>query len=192
MERSKRRSNLLTVILWVTLIYFLVPLVWLAISSTKDNGDLFTTFGLWFGNSFQLFANVGSLFTLPGRHLLALGAEHGDLRDRQRGRRGHPGDRWPATPWPSTASAARTAVFSVILGAIMIPLTALALPTYLLFASANLTDTMWAVILPSLVSPFGVFLMRVYAADAVPDELIEAARIDGAGEFRIFATSGCV
>ena len=68
----------------------------------------------------------------------------------------------------------------------MIPLTALALPTYLLFSQAGLTDTPWAVIIPSLVSPFGVYLMRVYAADAIPDTLIEAARVDGAGEFRIF------
>ena len=68
----------------------------------------------------------------------------------------------------------------------MIPLTALALPTYLLFSPAGLTDTPWAVIIPSLVSPFGVYLMRVYAADAIPDDLIEAARVDGAGEFRIF------
>ena len=50
----------------------------------------------------------------------------------------------------------------------------------------GLTNTIWAVILPSLLSPFGVYLMRVYAADAVPDELLDAARVDGAGEFRIF------
>jgi multiple sugar transport system permease protein len=77
-------------------------------------------------------------------------------------------------------------LFSITLGAIMIPLTALAIPTYLLFSSAGLTNTPLAVILPSLVSPFSVFLMRVYAADAVPDSLIEAARVDGAGELRIF------
>jgi multiple sugar transport system permease protein len=65
-------------------------------------------------------------------------------------------------------------------------MTALAIPTYLLFSKASLTDTPLAVILPSLVSPFGVFLMRVYAADAVPDSLLEAARVDGAGELRIF------
>jgi multiple sugar transport system permease protein len=47
------------------------------------------------------------------------------------------------------------------------------------------TNSPWAIIVPSLVSPFGVFLMRIYAADAIPDSLIEAARIDGAGEFRI-------
>jgi multiple sugar transport system permease protein len=49
---------------------------------------------------------------------------------------------------------------------------------------------MWAIILPSLVSPFGVYLMRVYAADSVDDSLLEAARIDGAGEIRIFLTIG--
>ena len=77
-------------------------------------------------------------------------------------------------------------LFSITLGAIMIPLTALAIPTYLLFSTVGLTNTPWAVILPSLASPFSVFLMRVYAADAVPDSLIEAARMDGAGEMRIF------
>ncbi len=84
----------------------------------------------------------------------------------------------------------RKVLFSVTLGAVMIPLTALALPTYLLFSSAGLTNTPWAVILPSLVSPFGVYLMRVYATDAIPDGLIEAARMDGAGEFRIFTQVG--
>nr|WP_255480873.1 carbohydrate ABC transporter permease [Quadrisphaera sp. RL12-1S] len=81
---------------------------------------------------------------------------------------------------------AGTALFSVVLGSIMVPTTALAIPTYLLFAGVNLTDTRWAVILPSLVSPFGVYLMRVYAADAVDTQLLEAARVDGAGELRIF------
>lgn len=72
----------------------------------------------------------------------------------------------------------------------MIPTTALAIPTYLLFAKAGLVNTPWAVILPSLISPFGLYLMRIYAEDTVPDSLIEAARMDGAGEFRIFCTIG--
>jgi multiple sugar transport system permease protein len=54
------------------------------------------------------------------------------------------------------------------------------------FSKVDLVNTPWAIILPSLVNPFGLYLMRVYAQDAVPDGLIEAARIDGAGEFRIF------
>ncbi len=64
----------------------------------------------------------------------------------------------------------------------MIPQTALAIPLFLLMSKIGLVDTPWAVILPSLVNPFGVYLMRVYAEQSVPDELLEAARIDGAGE----------
>jgi multiple sugar transport system permease protein len=84
--------------------------------------------------------------------------------------------------------AGRRAVFAVILGAIAIPPTALAVPTFLLFTKLGLTNTPLAVIVPSLIHPFGLYLIWVYAADAVPDELIESARIDGAGEIRIFLT----
>jgi multiple sugar transport system permease protein len=166
-------------------LYFVVPIVWLFISSTKDNSDLFTTFGLWFGEDFNLFANIIDVFTYKdgiyarwtlntilyagvsaiGASVLATMAGYAFAKYR------FPGDK---------------ALFSITLGAIMIPLTALAIPTYLLFSSIGITNTPWAVILPSLVSPFSVFLMRVYAADAVPDSLIEAARMDGAGEIRIF------
>jgi multiple sugar transport system permease protein len=68
----------------------------------------------------------------------------------------------------------------------MVPTTVLAIPTYLLFSKAGMSNTPLAVILPSLVSPFGLYLMRVYADQSVPGELLDAARIDGAGEFRIF------
>jgi multiple sugar transport system permease protein len=82
----------------------------------------------------------------------------------------------------------RRVVFAVVLGAIAIPNTALAVPTFLMFSDMGLTNTVWAIIVPSLVSPFGLYLMWVYAEQAVPQELLEAARIDGAGEFRIFWT----
>jgi multiple sugar transport system permease protein len=184
-NRDKRRSTLLTVVMWVCVLYFIVPILWLFISSTKDNSDLFTSFGLWFGDDFNLFGNIVDVFTYKdgiygrwalntvfyagvsaiGASLLATMAGYAFAKYR------FPGDK---------------VLFSITLGAIMIPLTALAIPTYLLFATAGITNTPWAVILPSLVSPFSVFLMRVYAADAVPDSLIEAARMDGAGEFRIF------
>lgn len=72
----------------------------------------------------------------------------------------------------------------------LIPGTALALPLYLIFSRVGLANTYWAVLLPSVVSPFGVYLCRIYAAASVPDELLEAARLDGAGEFRIFRVVG--
>jgi multiple sugar transport system permease protein len=182
---EKQRSTILTIALWACGAYFLFPLIWLVISSTKSTGDLFTTFGLWFGNTFALFQNIGDVLAYQDGIFL----------------------RWTANTalyaGVSAAGAALVAtaagyafakysfpggraIISVILGAIMIPSTALAIPTYLMFASVKLTDTPLAVILPSLVSPFGVFLMLVYAASAVPKDLIEAGRIDGAGEFRIF------
>ncbi|TYL52941.1 carbohydrate ABC transporter permease [Agromyces mariniharenae] len=182
---EKRRSILLTVVLWLCVLYFVLPLWWLFVSSTKSNAALFSTFGLWFGGDFSLLENLQTLFTVrdgiylrwvlntivyalvsaTGATLLAAMAGYAFAKFDFPGRK---------------------ALFSVTLGAIMIPLTALAIPTYLLFASAGLTDTPWAIIIPSFVSPFGVYLMRVYSADAIDDSLIEAARVDGAGEFRIF------
>jgi multiple sugar transport system permease protein len=184
-DPARRRSLLLTVLLWLCVLYFILPLWWLFVSSTKDNSALFSTFGMWFGGDFSLWENLQTLFTIRDGIFV----------------------RWMLnTVVYSTVSAAgatllatmagyafakydfpgKKILFSATLGAVMIPLTALALPTYLLFSQAGLTDTPWAVIIPSLVSPFGVYLMRVYAADAIPDTLIEAARVDGAGEFRIF------
>jgi multiple sugar transport system permease protein len=57
-----------------------------------------------------------------------------------------------------------------------------------MFSQVGLTNTPLSVIIPSLISPFGLYLMWVYAADAIPTELLEAARMDGAGEARIFFT----
>jgi multiple sugar transport system permease protein len=67
-----------------------------------------------------------------------------------------------------------------------VPATALVIPTFIMFSQLGLTNTIWAVILPSLLNPFGVYLMLVYTRDAVPDELLDAARVDGAGELRTF------
>ncbi len=82
----------------------------------------------------------------------------------------------------------RELLFNVVLGGVLVPATALALPLFLLFSQVQLTNTFWAVFLPSIVSPFGVYLARVFAEASVPDELLEASRLDGAGEVRTFFT----
>jgi multiple sugar transport system permease protein len=184
-DPQRRRSTLLTVLLWICVLYFVLPLWWLLVSSTKSNSALFSTFGLWFGGDFNLLDNLQTLFSVRGgifpRWILntviysVVSAVGATLLAAMAG-----------YAFAKYDFPGRKALFSLTLGAIMIPLTALALPTYLLFSSAGLTDTPWAIIIPSLVSPFGVYLMRVYAADAVDDSLIEAARVDGAGENRIF------
>lgn len=182
-----RKSITLTVLLGFLLIYSVLPLTWLLFSITKSQPDLLSSFGLWFGDGFALFDNLAQVFTYDGgifprwffntlvyvvvgaggATLLATAGGYGLAKYRFRG---------------------RNAVFAVVLGAIAVPGTALAVPTFLLFSQLGLTNTMWAIILPSLVSPFGLYLMWVFAAEAVPTELLEAARMDGASEIRTFFT----
>lgn len=184
-DPNRRRSAPLTVLMWLCALYFVLPLLWLLVASTKDVGDLFSSFGFWFGQRFSLWENLVDVFTTRGGSfarwalnsaLYAVVSATGATLLATMAGYAFAKYRFPGS----------NALFSITLGAIMIPLTALAIPTYLLFAQAGLVNTPWAVILPSLVSPFGVYLMRVYAADAIPDSLIEAARVDGAGEFRTF------
>jgi multiple sugar transport system permease protein len=167
------------------LVYFLLPLFWLVVASTKTTGDLFSSFGLWFADDFALPGNLGRVFTAEGgvygRWLLntvlysVVSAGGAALLAALGG--------YGFAKFPFRGNKA---MFGMVLGAIMVPSTALAIPTYLIFAKVGLVNTPWAIILPSLVNPFGLYLMRVYADDAVPDSLLEAARIDGAGELRIF------
>lgn len=173
-------------IMGVFTLYFLTPIWWLFIASTKDRGDLLTTAPLWFAD-WNLFENIGALISYDGGIYLrwimnSLGyAGLGALL---------------ATVFAGMCGYAlakyrfpgRELLFNVVLGGVLVPATALALPLFLLFSQVNLTNTFWAVLLPSIVSPFGVYLTRIFASASVPDELIEAARLDGAGEVRTFFT----
>ncbi|WP_434443933.1 carbohydrate ABC transporter permease [Lentzea sp. E54] len=82
----------------------------------------------------------------------------------------------------------RNALLLVVLATMMIPVQMGIIPLYMIMVELGWQNRMEAIIVPSLVSAFGVFLMRQYAQQAIPDELIEAARIDGCGTFRIFWT----
>jgi alpha-1,4-digalacturonate transport system permease protein len=79
----------------------------------------------------------------------------------------------------------RDFLFLVTLATIMIPLQVILIPVYQVTAQLGLVNTLWGLIIPTAATPTGVFLLRQYML-TIPDELIEAARIDGAGEFRIF------
>ncbi|UJP09225.1 carbohydrate ABC transporter permease [Microbacterium sp. KUDC0406] len=184
---SPRRSKTLLIVMVVYAIYTIVPLAWLLFSSTKTQAGLFSSFGLWFAGDNAFWDNLVQTLTYRdgifvrwlgntllyvvlgagGATLLATLAGYGLAKYRFPGRR---------------------AVFAIVLGAVAVPGTALAVPTFLLFSEMGLTNTPWAVIIPSLISPFGLYLIWTFASDAVPAELLEAARIDGAGEFRTFFT----
>jgi len=81
----------------------------------------------------------------------------------------------------------REAVFKALLAALVIPGQVAMLPLFLMLKQFGLVNTWAGVILPGMASVFGIFLVRQYAR-TLPDELLEAARIDGAGEWRIFVT----
>lgn len=168
-------------------VYFLLPFFWLIVAASKTSRDLITTFGLWFAPHFSLFSNLRVVFLINDSIFVqwllntliyaGIGAVVGTLLSSMAG-----------YALAKYVFPGRNFIFSLVLGSVLVPTMTLALPLFLLMASWNMTNTYWSVLLPSLVSPFGVYLSRIYAAASVPDELLEAARIDGAGEFHTFAT----
>ena len=79
----------------------------------------------------------------------------------------------------------RGAIFAAMLGTLMIPLQAIMVPIFIILKQIGLLNSLWGVIIPPAATPTGIFLARQYML-TIPNSLIEAARIDGAGEFRIF------
>ena len=79
----------------------------------------------------------------------------------------------------------RDRIFKLLLAALVIPAQVGMLPLFLMMKSLGLVNTYWGVIIPSLASVFGIFLIRQFML-SIPQELLEAARIDGAGEWRIY------
>jgi multiple sugar transport system permease protein len=165
-------------------IYSVAPVWWLIVNSTKDRRDLYNTNGLWFGD-FNLGNNLYQLVTYnDGIFLRWLGntvlyAGGGAL----------------VCTLISIAAGYSLSKFNyrgrglglgIVIGSFLVPSTLITVPLFLLFAQIGLVDTIWAVLIPMFISPFGVYLAKVYVDGAIPDELLEAARIDGASELRIF------
>jgi multiple sugar transport system permease protein len=175
-------------LLGLSALYFLLPIWWLVVAATKPAGHQFSEPGLWF-DGFGLFENIALVFGesggIFGRWMLnsvfyaGVSALIGTLLSALAG-----------YAIAKYGFRGRGVVFGVILAAVLIPKVMFTLPLFLLFNQVGLLNTPLAVLLPSVVSPFGVYLARVFAAQAVPDELIEAGRLDGAGEFRIFFSIG--
>ena len=176
-------------VMGVFTLYFLTPIWWLIVSSTKSLGDFTSTAPLWFtADSITAFgSNLARLFTYDDGVFVSwvvnsvlyagAGALIGTLIAAMCG-----------YALAKYQFPGREAVFNVVLSGVLVPATALALPLFLIFSQIQLTNTFWSVFLPSIVSPFGVYLARIYAASSVPDELLEAARLDGSSELRTFFT----
>ncbi|GLK16164.1 carbohydrate ABC transporter permease [Herbiconiux flava] len=174
-----------TFVLLIGAAYSLLPVLWLFTAATKSSGELFTTFSLWpsftggFAENFQalittrdgafwqwclnslIFAGGGALL---GTAVSAL-AGYGLAKYRFRGKK---------------------LVFDFLLIGVLIPGVILAIPQYLLLSTIGVAGSYWSVLLPCMISPFSIYLCRIYASAVVSDEMLEAGRLDGAGEWRLF------
>jgi multiple sugar transport system permease protein len=167
-------------------IYFLIPFWWVIVNSSKDSAALFGgTSALWFAPEISYFENLQQLFTYNGG-LYARWLANSALYAFAGGIGATVLAVLAGYGFAKYTFVGRRVGFAILLGAVMVPMTALVIPTFILFSQVGLTNTIWSVILPTLLNPFGVFLMSLYARDVVPDELLDAARMDGAGEFRTF------
>jgi multiple sugar transport system permease protein len=181
------QATLPYVLMYVFLGYFLLPLTWLLISSTKTNSSLFTTFGFWFDNHINILQNLKDLFAydrgsfplwMRNTAIYAITAALGSsLISTLSG-----------YTFAKYRFAGRDLLFGVVLASVFVPASVFAVPLFLMMSKTGLSNSLLAIILPALINPFGVYLMRIYAEGAISQDLIDAARVDGAGEFRIFST----
>jgi multiple sugar transport system permease protein len=173
------------IILVVFLLYSVLPAMWIIAAMTKDNGQIFSTFGLWFSYPFHFLENLADLVAYQdgifvrwfGNSLIYAGSiSFGSTMICALG-----GYAFSKYDFP-----AKQFIFNFILGTIMVPSTALVLPLFLMLNKMGLVNNMLGVILPSLVNPFGLYLMKVFWDSSLPNELIEASRLEGASELQIF------
>lgn len=183
----KKLARIVTIVaLTITMVYFILPIIWVMFSATKSNADLVSTNGFWFGH-FELAENYTKLmgwtqglfwrWVLNSLFYSTTAGVIGTLISVAAG-----------YAMAKFVFPGRNVSMALIMAGLLMPVALLTIPLYVVFHNLGLTDTVWAILIPSCVSPFGVFLGRVYADSSVPTELIEAARIDGASEARVFFT----
>ncbi|WP_407937568.1 carbohydrate ABC transporter permease [Microterricola viridarii] len=178
-----RVSVFSTGILIIGAIYCLFPVFWVLMAATKDGSELFSTFTL--APSSHLWDNIVELSQyrdgLYWRWMLntALYAGVGAL----------------ISTYISAISGyvlakftfpGKGMIFKILLMGVLVPGVILAIPQYFLMAQVGLTNSYWAVLLPQIISPYGIYLARIYTAASVPTEVVEAARTEGASEVGIF------
>ncbi|MER5182527.1 carbohydrate ABC transporter permease [Streptomyces sp. NPDC002896] len=166
-------------------LYCLTPVAWVVIAASKTPRELFTTFS--FAPGTGLFDNLANLSRYGGGQFwqwslnsvlyAGVGAIASTMVSAMAG-----------YALAKFQFRGREALFSVILAGVLVPGIVLAVPQYLLMARIGLAGTYWSVLLPVIINPFGIFLCRVFAAASIPESTLEAARLDGASELRIFGS----
>ncbi|WP_425840504.1 carbohydrate ABC transporter permease [Streptomyces fractus] len=172
------------VVVAISVLYTLLPVLWLVLASTKSRDALFSSSILSFSD-FSLVQNLKDLFAMDGglysrwygNSLLyaVVGAAIGALISVACG---YAFDKYHFRH--------KEKLFGLVLAAVMVPQTVLALPLYLIASATGVVNTFWSVFIPVLFNPFGVYLGRIFAQGYVPNEVLEAARVDGASELATY------
>jgi len=177
--RRMTPTLLSTGVLTVGLVLTLGPLAWMLVTAFTDPAALEQSppaYGVWSLENFRLLLSGGRMFrwTLNSLVISAV-ITAGQLLFNA----------LAAFSFSVGRFRGRELMFWLVLAAMMVPGQIVMLPLFLFLARWGLIDSLWAVILPSLAAPFGIFMIRQYM-DSIPRQLQEAARMDGAGEYEIF------
>ncbi len=197
--RSKAYKVFSIVLLVILALLFLFPLYWIVTGAFKTGQDIYSTTPVWWPSEWTM-ANFTKLFSRRSAPLFEIVGLVGPTV---------PGAiRWLVnTVFMSvmamlltclTASMAgyalakkrflgRGLIFSLIVCAMALPKQVILIPLLKEMSALHLYDTLWAVIFPTVGWPFGVFLMKQFS-EGIPGEILEAARVDGASEWRTFST----
>ncbi len=180
-EKSVRTPPWLYAVLTLGLFLVVVPFLWMLVSSFKPESEVRSVPPTWWpekvtiDNYENLFSRLDFPTYLFNSVVVALAVTVGNLvfcsmLGYALAKLDFPGKR---------------ALFGIVLGTLMIPGVVTFVPLFVMVTKMHLSNTLLGLILPFIAGPFGVFLMRQFIS-SLPDELIQAARIDGAGELRIF------
>jgi multiple sugar transport system permease protein len=178
----RRRATWLYVILGAGLLVVLAPFIWMLLSSLKPEAELQRVPPTWWpeapslGSYRELFDRLDFPRFFANSTLVAGAVTAGNLIFCS----------MVGYALAKLDFAGKRLLFGLVLGMLMVPGVVTFVPLFVLVSNLGLVNTYPGLILPFLVTPLGVFLMRQFIS-GLPDELIEAARIDGAGEWRIFS-----
>lgn len=181
-RNTRRRDTRATyVLLTVGLIVMVIPFLWMVVSSLKPEAEVMAIPPTWwpetvtFENYRQLFSRLDFPTYFFNSVVVALAVTAGNVAFGTM-----LGYALAKLDFPG-----RRVMFALVLVTLMIPGVVTFVPMFILTTNIGLTDTLPGMFLPFLAGPFGVFLMRQFIL-GLPDELIQAARVDGAGELWIF------
>jgi len=181
-RRSRRWSRLLGyAVLLVAAAAILLPFYWMVVSSLKSNNEVFTIPVKWVPDSlvWRNYVDIWhkSEITTWLRNTLVLSVAVTALQVLT--------GSFAAYGFAKVRFPGRNALFLAYLGTIAVPWQSYMIPQFILMSKLHLSDTLWSIIALQAFGAFGVFLMKQYY-ESIPDELLDAARIDGMSEYGIY------